>query len=92
MSIKVTKKQMVLARHALGLPNSSHHSYRNRFLVAEGAPGFKEWLGLSVDGLALRFPRHNGGPLDLFCLTYDGARRMLQRGETLDREDFPNAR
>lgn len=90
MSIKVTKRQKVLARHAMGLPNSQRKSFRNRFLVAEGADGFKEWHGLAVDGLARRFPRHNGGSLDLFCLTYDGAKRMLQVGETLDREDFPN--
>lgn len=88
---RMTKKQRVLARHALGLPNSEGRSYRNRFLVAEGAAGHKEWHGLAVDGLARRFRRHNGGACDLFVLTLEGARRALKTGERLDAEDFPAA-
>lgn len=88
---KMTKRQKVLARHALGLPNSHSKTYRNRFLVAEGAPGHKEWHGLAVDGLARRFPRHNGGLCDLFVLTPEGARLALKQGERLDPEDFPSA-
>lgn len=88
-SRRITKRQKVLARHALGLPNSSSRSYRNRFLVAEGADGFKEWHGLAVDGYARRFPRHGGGLCDLFILTLAGARMVLKPGESLDPEDFP---
>lgn len=88
---KMTKRQKVLARHALGLPNSHRKSYRNCFLVAEGASGHKEWHGLAVDGLARRFHRHLGGLCDLFVLTPEGARLALKQGERLDPEDFPSA-
>lgn len=51
---KMSKKQKVLARHALGLPNPQRRSYRNRFLVAEGAAGPR-------NGMASRSTVSRGG-------------------------------
>lgn len=85
----MTNAQRVLARHALGLPNSDRRSYRNRFYVGEGGKSHKDWLALVAAGFARRYPPHDGGRCDLFVLTIDGARLALNQGETLCPEDFP---
>lgn len=87
----MTTRQRVLARAALGLPNTSKRSYRNRDFVAEPSRAHAVWRGLVQGGNALGFPRHGSSTLDLFVLTLAGARQALELGESLDPEDFPNA-
>jgi hypothetical protein len=85
----ITTEQFAMARHALGLPNETHQSYRNRYFTSVGSAIEREWEDLVNDGLALR--EKSGGKLAHFYLTDAGARMVLATGETLDPEDFPDA-
>lgn len=89
MAALMTKQQIELARHALGLPNERNRSYRNRFCATpsllEGGK-YMEWSWLVAAGLATMQP---GGTLDFFYLTRAGAEMALLSGESLDPEDFP---
>ena len=81
----MTPRQRELARHALGLPNTSRRSYRNRFLTGGACP---DWRALEAAGLA-----EAGKTDDLgrawFWLTRAGAEAALAPGERLCSEDFP---
>ncbi|MDE5451360.1 hypothetical protein GWE18_00520 [Bradyrhizobium sp. CSA112] len=83
----MTTEQIAMARHALGLPNESGQSYRNRYFTSCGSAVEREWDELVKDGMAAR--EKGGGKLAHFYLTEAGARAALARGETLDPEDFP---
>ena len=89
MTASMTKRQIELARHALGLPNERNRSYRNLFCampsLLEGGK-YMEWSGLVASGLATMQP---GGTLDFFYLARAGAEMALLPGESLDPEDFP---
>lgn len=80
-----------MARAALGLPNPQKCSHRNRFFVAPDGEKHAAWRALVLDGKARLYHAPEGQKLDLFCLTITGAREALNVGESLDREDFPNA-
>lgn len=89
----MTKRQVDLARHALGLPNTNRRSYRNRFVAGLGHPDYDDWYAMSRLGYAVR---RDGDKLpfggnDLFHLTREGAEAALVGRETLDPEDFPVA-
>jgi hypothetical protein len=87
----LTKSQIDLARHALGLPNAQRRSYRNRFVAGLDHPDYDDWYAMSREGYATR---RDGAKLpfggdDLFHLTRKGAEAALVGRETLDPEDFP---
>jgi hypothetical protein len=83
----MTTEQIAMARHALGLPNETGQSYRNRYFTSCGSVIEREWEELVKDGMASR--EKGGGKLAHFYLTEAGARASLTLGETLDPEDFP---
>lgn len=88
----MTPDQRRLARHALGLPNRFDRSYRNRYVTAETDP---TWQAMVAAGLARCETWSRPGwsvPSALFSLTFEGAKRALDPGETLDLEDFPRDR
>ena len=86
----MTPQQIELARHALGLPNERHCSYRNYFTAGKDHPDFPDWIAMVADGNARRriSSRMAGGD-DVFWLTLEGATFALRPRETLDPEDFP---
>lgn len=84
----MTPEQKEMARHALGLPNASKRSYRNRYVVSRDSADWKALVaagdaGIVTDGYVV--------PTALFYLTEKGARAALENGESLDLEDFPKA-
>ena len=85
---RLTPTQIELARHALGLPNRNHTSYRNRFVACIGHDNHSDWLAMTDAGLAKRFSMALYGVDDLFMLTRTGAEAALRPGESLDSEDF----
>jgi hypothetical protein len=85
----MTPAQISLARHALGLPNKSRTSYRNRFFASDGHGDFPEWYGMCWAGLARMSPALYGEDLHLFYLTPAGAQGALLPRERLSLEDFP---
>lgn len=83
----MTTEQIAMARHALGLPNESGQSYRNRYFTSSGSVIEREWEELVKSGMAAR--EKGGGKLTHFYLTEAGARAAIARSETLDPQDFP---
>ena len=86
----MTPLQIDLVRHALGLTRQKT-SYRNRFVTGPGATNYLPWLDMVAAGDAVRIEGWKlpfGGD-DLFCVTPQGARKALRKGERLDPEDFP---
>ena len=84
----MTPTQRKLARHALGLPNATRVSYRNRY-VADYAPGvYDQWAEMTEAGLAEMAPAVIPGQRR-FWLTEIGALLALEPGEMLCPEDFP---
>lgn len=86
----MTPEQRRLARHALGLPNKGRRSYRNRFICSATTPNGFEWLGMVAKGWAKIDPDPRA--LDFFWLTPAGTLMVLDKGERLDPEDFPEMR
>lgn len=86
----MTPRQLLLARHALGLPNMQRRSYRNRYLATLGTPDYADWIDMATRGNAIRWPQT--GSMDYFTLTLRGAQAALVQGEGLDPEDFPEMR
>lgn len=86
----MTRGQIQLARHALGLPNRWRTSYRNHFVAGPGHADYAGWCAMVAAGLARR---RQGSPLTggnaVFRLTRAGAAKALLPGESLDSEDFP---
>lgn len=89
----MTPRQIELARHALGLPNSFRTSYRNRYMVPQGTADYRDWLQMVAEGNATRPKDHAAKKWPtgdrMFYLTKAGAELALEPGEKLDREDFP---
>jgi hypothetical protein len=87
----MTRTQIELARHALGLDGRRNVSYRNRFIAGVGHGDYPAWVEMVQQGDAVR---HDGkrmafGGDDMFCLTLAGARAALLPWERLCPEDFP---
>ena len=91
MALALTKTQVELARHALGLPNNRKKSFRNRFVAGANSTNYPEWMAMVAMGAAKRVDasRLPFGGDDMFYLTMSGARAALVRGECLCPEDFP---
>lgn len=86
---EMTERQKGLARHALGLPNKSHTSYRNHFCAGPGHNDWQDWLDLVSKGLARTSgPSQMLGGDSMFYLTLKSARQCLLAGEKLDKDDF----
>jgi hypothetical protein len=86
----MTPEQKKLARHALGLPNSSKRSYRNRFTAHPSGTDGVHWKAMTEAGFAEHRPAGDGQTFDFFFLTRAGAERALEAKERLDPEDFPS--
>jgi hypothetical protein len=86
----MTPTQRLMARHALGLPNEQSRSYRNYYVAHLGAETERAWDDMVANGLAHRGQRPS--EMARFCLSFKGAQAAINPGETLDREDFPEAR
>lgn len=95
--MKMTPQQRTIARHALGFDkgHGNKRSYRNHFSASFGSPNWWRWMQMTRKGLA----DHEEGEsdlyslhwqrMDIFWLTRQGAEMALNRGEGLDKEDFP---
>ena len=86
----MTPKQRKLARHALGLPNRTKRSYRNRFRASYVPGDYDHWDKMGDAGLAIKSTAIYEGSV-AFWLTEKGAKLALETGESLCPEDFPNA-
>lgn len=88
--MRLTDKQIDLARHALGLDGRRMTSYRNYFVTGMGSPDYLAWTGMVSIGHAQQLPASvlTGGD-SLFRMTLAGAKAVLRRGESLCSEDFP---
>ncbi|MBP7337676.1 hypothetical protein [Niveispirillum sp.] len=86
----MTPEQRTLARHALGLPNDRHTSYRNRFITGKGSLNHPAWAAMVAAGDAECSSTNNPVNNDYFWLTRQGAEKALNARETLCSEDFPN--
>ena len=85
----MTPEQIELARHALGLPNKRHLSYRNHFVAAEGHPDYINWCEMVEAGEARgRIGSELTGGDPVFWLTLAGASLALRQGEHLNMDDF----
>lgn len=91
MIAELTPLQRSLARHALGLDRKPV-SYRNFYALNPGewSVAGKAWHAMVAIGAARR-AACPGQPfsLDFFYLTLPAARCVLNRGECLSMEDFP---
>lgn len=81
----MTPRQIELARHALGLPNRTRRSYRNRFFSGGECA---DWRAMEAAGHAESGKPDEHGRI-WFWLTRAGAEAALGRGERLCPEDFP---
>lgn len=85
--------QVLLARHALGLEYGVKRSYRNRYYAnPSDAKVYAAWIGMvacgDADGVSVNQKHH----MTHFWLTRKGAEKVLRKGESLDAEDFDDAR
>ncbi len=89
----MNEAQIKLARHALGFDEKVSVSYRNRYHVSQGGTGYEEWKDLEAKGLAEKtlVPTKENRRYYMFSLTLKGAMMALKPGESLDKEDFPDA-
>ena len=88
----MTDAQIILARHALGLPNKISTSYRNYFCTGTGSSDFADWTEMVEFGHATKCgPFEIFGGDFMFYLTLAGASSALKGREKLCREDFPKA-
>lgn len=90
----LTVLQLRCARHALGIANSiDKKTYRNRYWVAKGSALAitAAWKDLVARGYAVKQDRIYRPDNFLVCysLTRAGAEAVLEPGESLDPEDFP---
>ena len=78
----LTPLQRELARHALGLPNDTARSYRNRYNCDRLHPRFNSWERMVRKGLAARdLFETNGRRSFIFRMTPKGAALALDPGE-----------
>ncbi|RVT99070.1 hypothetical protein EOD42_02895 [Rhodovarius crocodyli] len=89
--LNLTHHQRAEARAALGLPAPGNTTTRNRMAVAPDAPGkLNTWHGLVACGAA-ELPDAEGAQAEVFRLTQAGALAVLQPGESLCPQEFPDA-
>lgn len=81
----MNSEQVRMARHALGLPNDNHQSYRNHFCLYRDSDGYAAWEDLVAKGFATKY---TGQKMDVFHLTAAGAKLVITGPEKLDTEDF----
>lgn len=86
----MTPEQLDMARHALGLPNRSRRSYRNRYFANKDGAGDRVWQGMVAAGEAEKV-RSDSAVTNRYQLTHKGALAAIHEGERLCREDFPGA-
>lgn len=80
--------ELASARHALGLSDDRDHSYRNRYYTRPDTADGMIWERLVGRGLAVK--SEAASPVGVnYGLTFEGAIRALQPGESLCGEDFP---
>lgn len=85
----MTKGQIELGRHALGLPNNQRETYRNHFIAGPSHDDYVDWMAMVADGNAIRRdPSDLYGGDYCFVLTRNGALLCLTAKEKLDPEDF----
>jgi hypothetical protein len=73
VKIEMTARQIELARHALGFPNSRNRSYRNHFCAGPGHDDYADWEDLVSKGLALKRSDGQWGGDSMFYLTLEAA-------------------
>lgn len=88
----MTKEQRAVARHALGLPNRTKTSYRNRYCIGKGGDGHEIWEQMVADGNAVKITGPHWGGDDMFHLTLTGALQAREPDEHLSREDTAQMR
>ncbi|WP_164867843.1 hypothetical protein [Rhodovarius crocodyli] len=89
--LNLTHYQRTLGREALGLPAPGNTTTRNRFAVAPDAPAMlNTWHGLVARGAAELLDAE-GAQAEVFRLTLAGALAVLQPGESLCPQEFPDA-
>lgn len=87
VSPKMTPARIDLMRHALGLGEGQHTSYRNRFVVGEDGDDYFEWGDMVAEGLAMvRGPIETMGGMSCFWLTVEAAHCVLYRYEKLGKD------
>lgn len=87
----LSKKQVEMARHALGLRDGNKTAYRNRYFLMAESDGFADWQDMVSKGHAKHVPPQSPDIIHFFCLTHVGAKSVLRHRETLDKEDFPKS-
>lgn len=88
----LTPEQKQLARHALGLVDGNKRSYRNRYRAPKDGAVVEAWRAMHAAGYAKCSVVADDTPLgDYFWMTEAGARLALEKGETLDPEDFQSS-
>ena len=86
-SRRLTDRQRVLARQALGLPNMQKRSIANAYTCPYAPGTYDQWSVMVDAGFAHCGPIVKGERR--FWLTRGGAEQALEPGETLCPEDFP---
>lgn len=86
----MTPNQKELARHALGLNGRNKRSYRNHFVAGPAHRDYPDWVLMVAGGFVIRVDgkRLSFGGDDMFRMTLNGAQLVLNKGESLDHEDF----
>jgi len=85
----MTSFQRTLARHALGLDGPKMKSYRNYYSTYSISNEYPLWKDMVDKGLAKSNETTESNKSIVFWLTEEGAVQALDKGESLDREDFP---
>lgn len=83
----MTKRQIELARHALGFPNRNNMSYRNHFCAGPGHDDYDDWEDLVAKGLAVKRSDGPWGGDSMFYLTLEAALSVRLPREHIGRED-----
>lgn len=82
----MNKEEQIL-RHALGLSDYVHSSFRNHYSAVSGHTNYTLLLKLTEEGYMLHHNNHQVG--SYFTATFKGAMSVLRSGESLCIEDFP---
>lgn len=88
----MNSSQREFARHALGLPNKKHTSYRNHYCIGSHNPAHAEWESLVAVGDAVKRTGPHWGGDDMFHLTLPGALKARDTKEHISRKDAEQMR
>jgi len=86
----MTPKQKELVRHALGF-DAQRKSYRNRYHATHNSPDHKAWVAMVAQGWAEVYDTQAPFGMTCFVVTRKAAIAVMEPGESLDHEDFPEA-